>query len=204
MPNLKPTALERLMAKVIVLPNGCWQWTGSLDDCGYGFFRMDRGVMWRAHRASYVLRNGPILKGAELDHSCHDPKLCKLGNKCPHRACVNPEHMVVSTHANNCSRERANNGMEAAHAAQRARTHCKHGHEFTPENTYKTKSGRSCRLCTLLSMRVKPQLKLECIRGHILTPDNRCGKRSNSCKMCRKEQLHANYIARKNKHQDLI
>ena len=31
---------------------------------------------------------------------------------------------------------------------QRAKTHCKHGHEFTPENTYVTKDGRrKCREC---------------------------------------------------------
>lgn len=36
----------------------------------------------------------------------------------------------------------------AAHAAmQRARTHCKHGHEFTPENTYTHKTLRTCRIC---------------------------------------------------------
>lgn len=36
----------------------------------------------------------------------------------------------------------------AAHAAnQRARTHCKNGHEFTPENTYVHNNTRSCRIC---------------------------------------------------------
>lgn len=29
----------------------------------------------------------------------------------------------------------------------RKKTHCKRGHEFTPENTYHKKSGRECRTC---------------------------------------------------------
>lgn len=35
-----------------------------------------------------------------------------------------------------------------AHAdMRRAQTHCKYGHEFTPENTYLHKENRTCRLC---------------------------------------------------------
>jgi hypothetical protein len=34
-------------------------------------------------------------------------------------------------------------------ALKLARTHCKHGHEYTPENTYyPLHGGRACRLCT--------------------------------------------------------
>jgi hypothetical protein len=36
----------------------------------------------------------------------------------------------------------------AVHAEQkRAETHCKRGHEFTPENTYLYRTTRSCRIC---------------------------------------------------------
>lgn len=39
-------------------------------------------------------------------------------------------------------------------ARQRARTHCKRGHEFTPENTYVSKQGfRQCRECHNAKMR---------------------------------------------------
>src|SRR5712691_13527104 len=31
------------------------------------------------------------------------------------------------------------------------RTHCKRGHEFTPENTYMYGTGRHCRVCTRLT-----------------------------------------------------
>lgn len=38
-------------------------------------------------------------------------------------------------------------GVEAATAKKHAKTHCKRGHEFTPENTYKYKTMRLCKLC---------------------------------------------------------
>jgi len=39
-------------------------------------------------------------------------------------------------------------------AANRARTHCKHGHEFTPENTiYDSEGARGCRQCRRASFR---------------------------------------------------
>lgn len=33
-------------------------------------------------------------------------------------------------------------------SARKAQTHCIHGHEFTPENTIRYKTGRQCRTCT--------------------------------------------------------
>lgn len=32
---------------------------------------------------------------------------------------------------------------------QASKTHCKHGHEFTPENTYQSRGRRNCRKCHL-------------------------------------------------------
>ena len=47
------------------------------------------------------------------------------------------------------SREEILRTVEAAAAARRARTHCKRGHELTPENTYIENAGhyRVCRIC---------------------------------------------------------
>lgn len=45
--------------------------------------------------------------------------------------------------------------VEVRLANQLAATHCKHGHEWTPENTGRQKSGRYCRKCH--SLKVKRQ-----------------------------------------------
>ena len=70
----------------------CWLWTGaqSLDRNvpNYGCFRMDKKTV-RAHRASWVISNGPI-----PDH------LCVL-HKCDNTLCVRPDHLFLGTHQDN-------------------------------------------------------------------------------------------------------
>lgn len=87
-----------------VQSNGCWFWNVIRDgDDGYGKYWI-RGRKYSAHRVSYERRNGPIPKGARVDHVCHDPKACPGGVTCPHRSCVNPDHLQLLTHADNCRR----------------------------------------------------------------------------------------------------
>jgi hypothetical protein len=57
--------------------------------------------------------------------------------------------------------------VEKAWAAKRAQTHCKRGHEFTPQNTYvTTKGGRVCRIC----MNAKSQAWRDKIRSQGFDP----------------------------------
>ncbi|BBY78884.1 hypothetical protein H7I53_17820 [Mycolicibacterium pulveris] len=87
-----------------VMPNGCWTWNNlQPDEDGYGSYWAE-GRKQKAHRYSYVRTYGPIPAGAHLDHICHDPKTCAGGPSCPHRACVNPDHLAITTHASNCRR----------------------------------------------------------------------------------------------------
>ncbi len=87
-----------------VTVDGCWQWNTVHDGCdGYGRY-WDGRRNYPAHRHSYERTYGAIPKGAHLDHICHDPKTCVGGPTCPHRACVNPDHLAVTTHASNCRR----------------------------------------------------------------------------------------------------
>src|SRR4051794_23371909 len=73
------TAADRFWAKVDK-SGDCWVWCAGLTDDGYGRFR----VSWKpdvrklAHVFAYELLVGPVLKGKQLDHQCHN------------RACVNP------------------------------------------------------------------------------------------------------------------
>lgn len=70
---------------------GCWEWRGRMDLCGYGKVRFG-GKTHGAHRASYGVFKGEIPKGMKV---LHDPVLC---NNPP---CVNPNHLRVGTQADN-------------------------------------------------------------------------------------------------------
>lgn len=87
-----------------VTTNGCWKWNSAHpQDDGYGRYRVN-GKQVLAHRHSYERTYGAVPAGAHLDHICHDPKVCPGGRTCPHRACVNPDHLAITTHASNCRR----------------------------------------------------------------------------------------------------
>jgi hypothetical protein len=110
----------------------CWLWTGTTNNRGYGQLWVN-GRRVYAHRFSFELTKGAIPAKMEIDHLCRTP------------ACVNPEHLDVVTHLENVRR-----GNAGAH--YRDRTHCKQGHEFTPENTRIKVSAygtpfRQCRTC---------------------------------------------------------
>ncbi len=126
-------------------------WIGKLNRKGYGIMSIKRKSKL-AHHVAWFLHYGEWPpKGFEIDHTNHDPKTCKLGNKCPHRRSVDVNHMKLVRHKDHTGRDRSNAG-ESLGARTRARfaamTHCKQGHEFTPENTYRRlRGGRQCRQC---------------------------------------------------------
>lgn len=96
---------ERLIDKITVLSNDCWQWRSVRPD-GYA------NVVWggakrMAHRVIYELFVAPIPDDLELDHVCHSLDLaCHGGTSCPHRRCVNPAHLELVTGQENCTRSR--------------------------------------------------------------------------------------------------
>ena len=143
----KQIPLEDRFWSKVAKSDGCWLWTGGLSH-GYGRIYIEtladgRKRFEAAHRVSYMLLVGPIPSGAELDHLCRNP------------ACVNPAHLEPVTHQENILR--GNYGGDSQ--TKRAWTHCKHEHEFTPENTLieRATGKRRCRTC-------KNRLQLEAWR----------------------------------------
>jgi len=67
----------------------CWIWIGASNgSIRYGGFHY-KGVLTRAHHFSYKLFIGEIPIGMEIMHTCD------IGR------CVNPNHLVAGTHADN-------------------------------------------------------------------------------------------------------
>ena len=111
-------------------------WEGHVDEQGYGV-RKVRGKRQRVHRLMWQKYRGEIESGKELHHLC--------GNK----RCCNPEHLELVTRKEHVAKTPSNVVW-----LNKGKTHCAHGHEFTPENTYlRTDGSRQCRICINLSMR---------------------------------------------------
>lgn len=105
-------------------PNDCWPWTSTLTRKGYGHGSF-RGQFFSTHRVSYEIAFGSIPEGMQIDHRCRNTK------------CQNPRHLEPVTNAENMRRRFS------------LQTHCKNGHEFTPENTkhHPNSGNRICVIC---------------------------------------------------------
>lgn len=147
--RLNQAEYRRLIRQVRPLPDGCWEWLGPLTPSGHGKHRIGPGHYERAvHRILWEHVNGPVPDKMELDHLCHTRAVqdgtCLGGMDCPHRRCVNPEHLEPVTGGENTLRSRH---------YQRSKTHCPHGHEYTEENTERRNGRRFCRTCSKLRKR---------------------------------------------------
>ena len=85
------TTPTEISDRIRVTPDGCWRWTGSITNTGYGQVYA-HGAQHLVHRYTYSTLIGPIPEGMSLDH------LCRV------RACCNPDHLEPVTHAENMRR----------------------------------------------------------------------------------------------------
>ena len=129
------TAYSRLSDRFdekVIAEAGCWVWTSARDGKGYGLFWY-QGRSVRAHRMAWFLAGLHVPQGLVLDHKCRNP------------ACVNPAHLEPVTNRENTLR---GNNRAVLSARWATITECPRGHPYSPENTYRTKSGtRSCKEC---------------------------------------------------------
>jgi hypothetical protein len=133
------TAPERFWKKVHKT-EGCWQWTGSKKEDGYGFF-VYQGRTTRAHRVALILSgvdvpdyDGGSATGLVVDHICKNV------------SCVRPDHLRLVPQADNCTTHaRDTSPFKRNRAAEK----CVNGHPFEGANlavrTVRGRKGRSYR-----------------------------------------------------------
>src|SRR5688572_4789930 len=105
----RPTSRENLLARVRVLPSGCWEWLGYKDVKGYGQVSY-HNQRRPAHRVAYALWVGT--PPANLHHVCG------------FKSCINPQHLEEADPAEHTRMHKTDGNR------------CINGHPWTPESTY--------------------------------------------------------------------
>jgi hypothetical protein len=84
-----------LMNRCRLAENGCWEWMSTTKN-GYGVFESGSVSMAArksskrgAHQVSYEAYNGLIPTGQVVRHTCDNP------------LCINPDHLILGTQADN-------------------------------------------------------------------------------------------------------
>lgn len=131
-PYREITAEEARFWSKVDRAGDCWLWCAAVGSHGYGVFRSN-GKAVTAHRFAYQSTRGEIPPGLLVCHTCDN------------RRCVRPDHLFVGDVGDN------NRDMVAKGRHWSANyTHCKRGHELTPDNTMTTRyQRRRCRTCAL-------------------------------------------------------
>lgn len=137
---------QRIMSRIVITDAGCWEYHGARNTEGYGNLT-GQNKRLITHRFMYELTKGrSIPDGMVVCHTCDNPPCC------------NPDHLWLGDKSANAIDSRRKNRHTNA-----VKTHCKFGHEFTPENTYlhrviargRPSILRHCKRCGLIRMRMR-------------------------------------------------
>jgi hypothetical protein len=186
-------------ARISIAANGCWHWTGSVLNTGYGLASV-KAKRSGAHRLVYAMARGVIPDGQVVDHDCHNRDLaCPGGPGCLHRRCVNPDHLSVTSRGANSVRGK---GRPAANLAK---ARCPQGHEY--DRVDAKRGWRGCTTCKRAAAEVRRRAAgakvtragaTECIRGHAYTEKNtRWSNSKRHCKTCDADRQRANNPTRR-------
>lgn len=168
--DINDKIVERLFNKVDKTDT-CWNWTGAVTAYrperpfapatkGYGVMSVTGKPMY-VHRLSWLIHRGELAEGLVIDHLCENT------------LCVNPSHMQQVTNKENTERS----PKHTKNGAKYLKTHCKNGHERTPEMR-----GRQCTVCYRQKHKARDGY---CKRGH-LRPEEIKGKPCPRCQKMRR------------------
>lgn len=107
----------------------CVVWQGCTTDRGYGQRKVG-GKMQYVHRLEWEKHHGPIPRGMRVCHTCDNPP------------CHEITHLFLGT-----AKDNSQDMVRKGRSAGQKKTHCPHGHEYSPENTSVRGGKRYCRSC---------------------------------------------------------
>jgi len=145
----------RMTQHIHFADNGCWIWTGTRYDSGYGIVYL-RKDQWAIHRLFFEMFRGHIPEGYVVHHRC----------KCP--SCCNPFHLDACTQGDNV---RAADTPAGETHYKAALTHCIHGHPLSGDNLYVFYvNGRPRRVCRACARRRTATHRRRCRGGRPCPP----------------------------------